>query len=68
MVLLSEGFEIMERDKEQAWQPNPLVRGALDRLIEQATRAGVVIYTVDSRGLQIGRVAGRRQRRRSRGG
>ena len=53
LVLLSEGFEIMGYDLG-TWQPIPRVRGALDRLIEQATRAGVVIYTVDSRGLQSG--------------
>jgi VWFA-related protein len=53
MVLLSEGFEIMRTD-HGVWMPETRVRGALDRVIEQATRAGVVIYGVDARGLQTG--------------
>jgi VWFA-related protein len=57
MILLSEGFQIMETDHlDAAWTPEPRTRAALDRVFEQATRAGVVIYSVDVRGLQTGRL------------
>ncbi len=55
MILLSEGFQVMETDHHDGtWQPEPRIRGGLDRVFEQATRAGVVIYSVDIRGLQTG--------------
>jgi VWFA-related protein len=47
IIFVSEGFQLLE-DLE----PNRLVRPALDRVIDQATRAGVVIYSLDCRGLQ----------------
>ncbi len=53
MILLTEGFQVMEMN-HGVWMPETRVRGALDRVIEQATRAGVVIYGVDCRGLQTG--------------
>jgi VWFA-related protein len=55
MVFLSEGFRLMTVDNG-AYQPDYLVRPALDRVIETALRNGVVIYSVDSRGLQTGRM------------
>ena len=47
IIFVSEGFELLA-----GLQPDPLVRPALDRVIDQATRAGVVIYSLDCRGLQ----------------
>jgi VWFA-related protein len=57
IVLVTEGFELYEADiGSPSTQPQPLtglrVRAALDRLIDQTTRAGVVIYSLDARGLQ----------------
>jgi VWFA-related protein len=51
IVLLSEGFKIQTRS-EGTDQMNDLLTDPLRRLTDQATRAGVVIYTVDPRGLQ----------------
>ena len=51
VVLVSEGFELFDRRDKQ---PDTRVRAALDGVIDQATRAGVVIYSLDSRGLQSG--------------
>lgn len=48
VVLVSEGF-VLPDPKE-----NPRVREALDRAIDQAARTGVVIYSLDARGLQTG--------------
>jgi VWFA-related protein len=47
IIFVSEGFQLL-KDLE----PDRLVRPALDRVIDQATRAGVVIYSLDCRGLQ----------------
>ncbi|MEO6238107.1 MAG: VWA domain-containing protein [Vicinamibacterales bacterium] len=47
VVFVSEGFTMTG-----ALEPDTRVRLALDRVIEQATRAGVVIYSFDCRGLQ----------------
>ena len=65
VILVSEGFHLTSRIEagpprpgasEQANDnpelPETRVRYALDRVIDQATRAGVVIYSLDSRGLQ----------------
>jgi VWFA-related protein len=49
VVFVSEGFEVMV-----AGEPDTRVRYALDRAIDQAARAGVVIYALDARGLQTG--------------
>lgn len=53
VVLLSEGFPLMMIDRG-AWTLDPRVRAPLDRVIEAALRNGVVVYTVDVRGLQTG--------------
>ena len=59
-----EGFAVLEPHKPVSTRgpdnsaavdmksPDPRVRGPLDRAIDQATRAGVVIYAIDARGLQ----------------
>jgi VWFA-related protein len=49
ILFVSEGFAVLERDRRS---PELRVRGPLDRAIDQATRAGVVIYSIDARGLQ----------------
>jgi len=48
IVLVSDGFVLPKAEG------NPRVREALDRAIDQAARSGVVIYTLDARGLQSG--------------
>jgi VWFA-related protein len=55
IVLLSEGFALMTND-HGAYEPEPRTRLALDRAIEAALRHGVVVYSVDARGLQTGRM------------
>ena len=52
VILVSEGFELLDNTDNRI--PESRVRMALDRLIDQATRAGVVIYSLDARGLQTG--------------
>lgn len=52
IILVSEGLQLL--DPTDAGLPDPRTRGALDRVTEQATRAGVVIYALDPRGLQTG--------------
>jgi VWFA-related protein len=47
VIFVSEGFEMFK-----ALEPETRVRIALDRVVDQATRAGVVIYSLDARGLQ----------------
>jgi VWFA-related protein len=57
IIFISEGFRLMAREStgpDTGVQPDSLVRSALDRTIDQATRAGVVIYSLDARGLQTG--------------
>ena len=49
IIFVSEGFQVMD-----GAEPESRVRRALDRVIDQATRAGVVIYSLDCRGLQTG--------------
>jgi VWFA-related protein len=51
ILFVSEGFLIMEGASRS---PDPRVRSPLDRAIDLATRAGVVIYSIDARGLQTG--------------
>ena len=53
IVLVSEGFALMMNDRG-AYIPEPRTRIALDRAIEAALRNGVVVYSVDARGLQTG--------------
>jgi VWFA-related protein len=53
IVLVSEGFQLLEQGShDNGAEPNWRLRRHLDRVIEQATRAGVVIYSLDCRGLQ----------------
>ena len=47
VILVSEGFSLQDSEGMDS-----RVRAALDRVIDQATRAGVVIYALDARGLQ----------------
>ena len=47
LIFVSEGFQMFTGN-----EPDSRVRIALDRVVDQATRAGVVIYSLDSRGLQ----------------
>ena len=56
IVLLSEGFRL---DTEGGFI-DARVRGKLERLYDEAARAGVVFYTLDARGL----LSGWRERRR----
>jgi VWFA-related protein len=56
IIFVSEGFQLLVVDPG-AGAPRQLdtrVKYALDRVIDQATRAGVVIYSLDCRGLQSG--------------
>jgi VWFA-related protein len=52
ILFVSEGFQMQEGP-----EPDSRVRIALDRVIDQATRAGVVIYALDCRGLQTAGLA-----------
>jgi VWFA-related protein len=47
IIFVSEGFGFLQGN-----EPDARVRAVLDRVIDQATRAGVVIYSLDCRGLQ----------------
>ena len=49
VIFVSEGFSLQDSEGMDS-----RVRAALDRVIDQATRAGVVIYSIDARGLQTG--------------
>jgi VWFA-related protein len=52
VVLISEGFVIIERSERPNFHPDWRVRRALDQLLDQALRTGTVIYALDPRGLQ----------------
>lgn len=54
LVLVSEGFALTENDPDGTFQPSPVVRARLDAVLDAAMRMGIVIYTVDPRGLQTG--------------
>lgn len=54
VVFISEGFPIVERDPDGTYQPSILVRDRLDRVVDLAMRMGVVLYTLDPRGLVAG--------------
>ena len=61
VLFVSEGFAILDKDlqlngvsRSQVRGPETRVRAALDRTVDQATRAGVVVYSIDARGLQSG--------------
>lgn len=47
VILMSEGFRIFDRDRD-----NSRIRESLRRLTDLANRASVVVYTIDPRGLQ----------------
>lgn len=51
VMLLSDGFQIFERDSNGSLQSARILE-SLRRLIDAANRASVVIYTMDARGLQ----------------
>ncbi|HEX9928115.1 MAG TPA: VWA domain-containing protein [Pyrinomonadaceae bacterium] len=52
MMLFSEGFPLMSTNSNGVRESNVRIFGALERLIEQANRASVVLYAVDPRGLE----------------
>ena len=53
IILVTEGFQLFVKEPGSATkQLDSRLRSALDRVIDQATRAGVVIYSIDARGLQ----------------
>ncbi len=57
IIFASEGFRLLDPNSSPGmpvYQPDSRVRPALDRAVDQATRAGVVIYALDCRGLQTG--------------
>ena len=54
VLFVSEGFEVLEKGSRDTTSQPGRVRTALDRTVDQATRAGVVIYSIDARGLQTG--------------
>ncbi len=51
VMLLSDGFQIVERQSNGSLQSSRILE-SLRRLIDTANRASVVIYTMDARGLQ----------------
>ena len=53
VVLFSEGFDIFEGTVKDKNSSAALVRQVLEDLVEAANRAGVVINTIDARGLQV---------------
>ena len=54
IMFVSEGFVLLEKGGGDTFALPGRSRSALDRVVDQATRAGVVIYSVDARGLQTG--------------
>ena len=54
VVFISEGFPFVERDPDGTYQPSFLVRDRLERVVDLAMRMGVVLYTLDPRGLVTG--------------
>ena len=52
VVFFSEGFRLLNRPKGFASGGNSRVWNAFTRLMDRANRAGVVVYSVDARGLQ----------------
>lgn len=51
VILFSDGFRLLERDS-QGFSDGGRVLEFLRQLVDQANRASVVFYTIDSRGLQ----------------
>ena len=54
VVFISEGFPLIERDPDGTYQPAFLVHDRLERVVDLAMRMGVVLYTLDPRGLVTG--------------
>lgn len=54
VVFISEGFPLVERDPDGTYQPSFLVHDRLERVVDLAMRMGVVLYTLDPRGLVTG--------------
>lgn len=52
IMLLSDGFRLFNRDATGAIEANRVLE-SLRRLVDQANRASVVVYTMDARGLQV---------------
>jgi VWFA-related protein len=52
VVFFSEGFRLLNRPKGFGTGGNERVWNAFTRLMDRANRAGVVVYTVDARGLK----------------
>jgi VWFA-related protein len=52
VMFVSEGFELLEKTTGDTFALPGRARLALDRAVDRATRAGVVIYSIDARGLQ----------------
>ncbi|MDQ4121070.1 MAG: VWA domain-containing protein [Acidobacteriota bacterium] len=52
MMLFSEGFPLMSTTPSGLRETNTRIFGALERLVEQANRASVIVYAVDPRGLE----------------
>jgi VWFA-related protein len=52
VVFVSEGFRLLHRPEGYATQGNSRVWKAFTRVMDRANRAGVVVYTMDARGLQ----------------
>ncbi|MCC6452354.1 MAG: VWA domain-containing protein [Acidobacteria bacterium] len=52
MLMLSEGFSLFERE-ENGGSTGGRVLEAIQKITDAANRAGVVVYTLDPRGLQI---------------
>ena len=51
VIFVSEGFQLLVREPGDSTRlPDARVRYALDSVIDQATRAGVVIYSLDAAG------------------
>ncbi len=54
ILFVSEGFTLLEKeDRDMVGAPGR-TRKVLDRVVDHATRAGVVMYAIDARGLQTG--------------
>lgn len=55
VIFASEGFQLWEETKrDRASDEDTRVRFAIDRVIDQATRSGVVIYAIDGEALRSG--------------
>jgi VWFA-related protein len=58
VIVASEGFQLWEETvATKTGDEDPRVRFAVDRVIDQATRSGVVIYAIDGQALRSGRLA-----------